>query len=103
MFLHIPPVYFFAGFLLPFVILLEVAGGVALNAGFLTRWSALALAGFTLVAALVFHFDFSDQMQSILFMKNLAISGGLIVLAAHGAGTWSLDSRRGAQALTAAA
>ena len=91
------------GFLLPFVILLEVAGGVAIIAGFLTRWSALALAGFTLIAGLVFHFDFSDQMQSILFMKNLAISGGLIVLAAHGAGAWSLDARRGAQALTAAA
>ena len=91
------------GFLLPFVIALEVAGGVAIIAGFMTRWAALALAGFTLVAGVVFHFDFSDQMQSILFMKNLSITGGLIVLAAHGAGAWSLDARRGTRVLTAAA
>ncbi len=91
------------GFLLPFVILLEVAGGAALIAGFLTRWSALSLAGFTFAAGLIFHFDFSDQMQSILFMKNLAITGGLIVLAAHGAGVWSLDARRETHALSAAA
>ncbi len=91
------------GFLLPFVVALEVAGGVAIIAGFMTRWAALALAGFTLVAGVIFHFDFGDQMQSILFMKNLSITGGLIVLAAHGADAWSLDARRGTRALTAAA
>ena len=69
------------GFLLPFVVALEVAGGVAIIAGFMTRWAALALAGFTLVAGVIFHFDFGDQLQSILFMKNLSITGGLIVLA----------------------
>lgn len=91
------------GFLLPFVILLEVAGGLAIVAGFLTRWAALALAGFTLVAGLKFHFDFSDQMQTILFMKNLAITGGLLVLAAYGAGAWSLDARRRSGPAAAAA
>lgn len=91
------------GILLPLVIVLEFAGGLAIIAGFMTRWVALALAGFTLVAGLIFHFDFSDQMQSILFMKNLAIAGGFLVLAAHGAGAWSLDARRESSAVTATA
>jgi len=91
------------GVLLPLVILLEVAGGVAIIAGLMTRWTALALAGFTLAAGLIFHFDFSDQMQSILFMKNLAITGGLLMLAVHGAGAWSLDAWRSTGTLAATA
>lgn len=79
--------------LLPLVILAEVGGGLALAAGFLTRWAAAGLAVFTLVAGLVFHSDFSDPSQQILFMKNLAITGGLLVLLGHGAGRFSLDHR----------
>src|ERR1700716_2035032 len=67
------------GALLPLVILTEVGGGLALLFGFKTRWVALALAGFTLLSALVFHMDFKDQMQMINFMKNLAIAGGLLM------------------------
>jgi putative oxidoreductase len=83
------------GMLLPLVILLEVGGGLALIIGLWARWAGLLLAGFTLLAALIFHLDFSDGMQQILFMKNLAITGGLLYVFAHGAGAWSIDARRG--------
>ncbi|MEA3413734.1 MAG: DoxX family protein [Pseudomonadota bacterium] len=75
--------------LLPLVIALELGGGLALLLGIGARVSAVVLAGFTLVAALLFHADFADQMQSILFMKNLAIAGGLLMVALHGPGAWS--------------
>ena len=82
------------GMLLPLVIALEIGGGLLIIAGWQTRWSALALAAFTLVAAAIFHSNFAEQMQSIQFMKNVAISGGLLLLAAHGAGAWSVDEFR---------
>ena len=82
------------GMLLPFVIALEIGGGLALIAGWQTKWISLALAGFTLVAAAIFHNNLADQMQMIMFMKNIAIAGGLLLLAIQGAGSYSLDSRR---------
>ncbi len=82
------------GTLLPVVIALEAIGALALILGWQTRLAALALAAFTLLAGLLFHSNFQDQMQMIMFMKNIAITGGLLLLAAHGAGTWSLDARR---------
>lgn len=81
------------GGLLPLVIALEIGGALALIAGFKTRWAALALAGFSVASAVLFHLDFGDQMQSIMFMKNLSIAGGLLVLAVAGPGVWSLDNR----------
>ena len=83
------------GILLPLVILLEVGGGLALILGWQARWAALALALFSLAAAAIFHSSFAEQMQSILFMKNLAIAGGLLLVSAHGPGAWSLDARAG--------
>lgn len=80
------------GMLLPLVILTELGGGVAVLIGLFTRLAAVALAGFTLVAALFFHTDFADQMQAIMFMKNIAIAGGLLVLAVHGPGSYSVDA-----------
>lgn len=82
------------GELLPLVIILEIAGGLMVIAGFKVKWAAYALAAFTLVAGAIFHTDFANQMQSIMFMKNLAISGGLLLLAVHGAGELSLDRKR---------
>jgi len=82
------------GLLLPLVILLEVGGGLTLIAGFQARITALALAGFSIVAAVIFHADFGNQMQMIMFMKNLAIAGGLLFVTAFGAGTWSVDAYR---------
>jgi putative oxidoreductase len=82
------------GALLPVVILLEVGGGLALILGWQTRLAAVALAGFSIIAAVIFHNNFADQMQMIMFMKNFAIAGGLFYIVAYGAGAWSLDARR---------
>lgn len=81
------------GMLLPLVILLEISAAIALIVGWQTRLAALALAAFSVLAAIIFHHDFSNQMQMIMFMKNLTIAGGLLILAVHGAGTYSLDRR----------
>lgn len=81
------------GMLLPLVIFIEVIGSIAIIVGWQTRWFALALSGFTLLSALLFHFDLSNQMQMIMFTKNLAIAGGFLFLYAHGAGSLSLDSK----------
>lgn len=80
------------GALLPLVIALEIGGGLAVAAGLLTRWAALGLAVFSVASAVLFHFDLGDQGQFINFYKNIAIAGGFLVLAAHGAGRLSLDA-----------
>jgi len=80
------------GMLLPLVIALEIGGGLALIIGWKARWAAAALAGFSIVSALIFHNNFADQMQMIMFMKNFAIAGGLMFLVAHGAGAFSFDN-----------
>ena len=92
------------GFLLPFVIALEVGGGLAILAGLFTRQAAIALALFSVASALLFHANLADQNQFIHFMKNIAIAGGFLTLAAHGAGAISVDAlrvRRGASAARA--
>lgn len=80
-----------AGGLLPLVIALEIGGGLAILTGLLTRTSALALAAFSVVSALIFHFDLGDANQFNAFFKNIAIAGGFVLLAAQGAGDYSLD------------
>jgi len=82
------------GMLLPLVIILELGGGLAILVGWQTRLAAYALGGFTLIAAFIFHNNFAEQMQMIMFMKNLALTGGLLLLAEHGAGAYSLDNRK---------
>jgi putative oxidoreductase len=82
------------GGLLPLVIITELCGGVLVLIGFATRWAALALAGFCLLTALVFHRDFQDPMQAINFYKNVAMAGGFVALVAGGAGAWSVDAFR---------
>ena len=82
------------GMLLPLVIILELGGGLALIAGWQTKWTAYALAGFSVISAVIFHSNLGDQMQMILFMKNFAMAGGLLLLAEHGAGAYSLDNRK---------
>jgi len=77
----------------------EIVGGLALLLGWGTRWAALVLAGFTLVASVFFHNFWgvpADQafVQQLLFFKNIAVVGGLLALVAHGAGAWSVDARR---------
>jgi putative oxidoreductase len=71
----------------------ELIGGVLLIVGFQTRAVAASLAGFTLLTAVFFHNNFADQNQMIHFMKNIAIMGGLLQVAAFGAGRFALDRR----------
>ena len=81
------------GGLLPFVIALELGGGLAIAVGYRTRLVAFLLAGFSLLSGLIFHspLDPSEQTQ---FLKNLALTGGFLLLVVHGAGRLSLDARR---------
>ena len=79
-------------------IAIEVLGSVALLIGYKTRYAAFALAGFTFFASLAGHAFWSvpaEQafVQQLLFFKNIAVIGGLLVLASVGAGKWSLDNR----------
>jgi putative oxidoreductase len=84
------------GALLPLVIVAELGGGLLVVLGLWTRLAALALAGFSVLSAALFHANFGDQVQMIMFLKNLAIAGGFLFLFAHGAGRLSLDARRAA-------
>ncbi len=74
--------------------LIELLGGLAILVGYQTRIVAWVLAIFTVATGLVAHMNWADQMQMISFMKNLAIAGGFLVLAASGAGALSIDARR---------
>jgi putative oxidoreductase len=74
-------------------IALEVLGGIAIMVGFKVRYAAFALAGFSILAAVFFHSNFADQMQMILFLKNIAIAGGLLLLGVSGNTGFSLDKR----------
>ncbi|MEO8545644.1 MAG: DoxX family protein [Burkholderiaceae bacterium] len=82
-------------------VVVEVGGALALIAGFGTRFAALALAVFTLVATFAFHNFWAmpaeqAMLQQLMFFKNFAVVGGLLTLAALGAGKLSLDARRAA-------
>jgi putative oxidoreductase len=83
------------GALLPAVIAVELLGAVAVIVGWKTRIAAALLAGFSLLAAFLFHNNFGDQIQMIMFLKNVSITGGFLLLVANGAGSISLDRRSG--------
>ncbi|MFN7888378.1 MAG: DoxX family protein, partial [Betaproteobacteria bacterium] len=80
-------------------IALEIVGGLALAVGYKARWAALALAVFTLIASVIFHNYWAmpvdqQRMQMLMFMKNLAVAGGMLMVFALGPGGLSLDARR---------
>lgn len=79
------------GALLVPTIAFEIAAGVALLLGFGTRQAGFLLAGFSIVTALIFHSNFDDQIQQIMFLKNLAMAGGLLLLARNGSPSLSLE------------
>jgi putative oxidoreductase len=81
------------GALLPLVIAVELLGGLAVMLGWHTRIAAFLLAGFSLLSALLFHASFGDQMQMIMFMKNISIAGGFLLIVALGGGSFALDNR----------
>ncbi|MFP5418210.1 MAG: DoxX family protein [Gammaproteobacteria bacterium] len=81
-------------------VVVEIGASLALLAGFGTRVASVVLAVFTLAASLFFHAYWTlpaDQayVNQLLFFKNIAVIGGLLMLVAYGAGRWSLDARRG--------
>jgi putative oxidoreductase len=76
-------------------VVVELFGGLALLVGYRVRIAALALALFSIAAAIGFHNNFADQGQLISFLKNLAIAGGLLQVVAFGAGAFSLDRSAG--------
>lgn len=80
-------------FLAPLVILTELGGGLLLIIGFWTRLMAFLLAGFCILTAFVGHLEPDNPMQMAMFMKNLSIAGGFLVLMVAGAGSISLDGR----------
>ena len=82
-----------SGALLPLVIAAEVLGGLAIIVGWKTKFIAIALAGFSVLSAVLFHADFSNQAEMTNFMKNVTIAGGFLLLVAHGPGAYALDNR----------
>ncbi|GKT12427.1 MAG: putative oxidoreductase [Thiomicrorhabdus sp.] len=79
------------GGLLPLVIMLEVVAGLSVIVGWKVEYAAISLAALSITTAVLFHNNFADQIQMIMFMKNFAIAGGFLLLASHGAGAYSLD------------
>ena len=73
---------------------LELLGGIAIAVGYQTRVAAFALAGFCVVSALIFHRHLGDQVQMIMFLKNLAMAGGFLLLVSSGATSYALERRR---------
>jgi putative oxidoreductase len=74
-------------------VLVELGGGLLLVLGYQVRPVAIAQAIFTIAAAVSFHNNFADQNQMIQFLKDVMITGGLLQVAAFGAGAFSLDNR----------
>ena len=74
-------------------IIVEILFPLLLVVGYQTKISALILAMFTLVTALIFHTDFTNQMQLISFLKNFAIAGGFLIIFVNGAGKYSIDHK----------
>ncbi|ESY40124.1 DoxX family protein [Mesorhizobium sp. RSR380A] len=75
--------------------LIELLGGLAVLVGFQTRIAAWVLAVFTIASAFVAHTAWADQNQMIHFLKNVAITGGFLLLASSGPGAYSIDAKRG--------
>jgi len=81
------------GGMLSLVIATEVLGSLAIILGWQTRIVSFLMAGFTLLTGILFHANFADQTQMIMFMKNLSIAGAFLLLTVNGAGPISLDSK----------
>ena len=72
-------------------LVLEILFPLLLIVGYKTKWAASIMALFTFVVAMIFHTNFSESMQLMLFLKDIAIAGGFMIITAHGPGKISLD------------
>jgi putative oxidoreductase len=79
---------------LPLVITLEILAAVAIIIGWKTKIAAFLLGGFCIISGIIFHSDFSNQLEIIMFMKNIAIAGGFLFLVVNGPGNFSMDNRK---------
>ena len=81
----VPEILFFPS------IILEVLFPILLIIGYKTRFSASIMALFTLTVALIFHTNFENQMELIIFLKDIAIAGGFLIIAANEPKIYSID------------
>ena len=79
------------GFLYIPAIILEILFPLLIVIGYQTKISALIMAIFSVSLAIIFHTDFSNQMQVMSFLKNFAIAGGFIIIFVNGPSRWSID------------
>ena len=82
-----------SGYLIIPAITVEILFPTLLIIGYYTKFSALVLSLFTLALAIIFHTDFSNQMQLMSFLKNIAIAGGFLIIFVYGPGKYSLDHK----------
>jgi putative oxidoreductase len=81
-------------FLLVPAIILEILFPILIIIGYRTQISAVILGAFCIVTAFIFHFDFSNQMQVIAFLKNFALAGGFMFIAVNGPKEWSIENKK---------
>ena len=81
-------------FLIP-AIILEISAPILIMVGYKVKISAALLSVFCVATAIIFHSDFSDQMQFISFMKNIGLAGGFLFIVVNGAKDFSLDKKLG--------
>ena len=82
------------GFLIYPAIVIEIVLPVFVIVGYQARIAAGILASFCLVTAFIFHFDFSNQMQLVSFLKNIGLAGGFLFIVANGTKDWSVDKEK---------
>ena len=80
------------GILLIPAIILEFAASILIIVGYKTKIAAFLLAAFCMTTALIFHADFSSQIQITSFLKNIALAGGFLLIVVNGAKKYSLDN-----------
>ena len=81
-------------YLLPLVILLEIGGALAIILGWRVKLFSLLFFVCCILTAIIFHSDFTNNMDKVIFMKNMSMAGGFLFLFLHGGGDFSLDKRR---------
>ena len=82
------------GFLLWPTIILEILLPICVIIGYQIKLSAIALASFSIATAIIFHFDFTNQMQIVAFLKNFGLAGGFLFIAINGTKDWALDKKK---------
>lgn len=83
-----------AQFFYTVALVFEVTGGFLLLFGYKTRFGACLLIAFLIPVTLIFHTEYTDPIELIMYRKNLAVMGGLLYIVLNGAGPWSMDARR---------